>query len=365
MAFATAQSQVASALKGLDECPESVKQMFLTSLPNAFGQPGDLHQYQKEVGTMLRKTLEEARASASDGLEVQNAKVAEARTALEALQADVSSTQADEDSARAQLEGKNTLLEEAKETVTKEEALSTKTEVSKSQVTEEKQKLESAKAEVESVMNGSFQMLKNGGWDDDEVRDACIDAVCQYLQGGDVVLLAALPKALALTPDKRGTFDNITVEEASQTFLAKIDSLTRQLADGAEKFEDAEAEYLGSWAILDVARDDAKAASDARDVADRALQTATVQKKVATSKVMDQDKVLNELLSQAALIEAKVSLLDTALGAMCVLEAGEQVDAPADMEVEKDGKQDANVADKENAEGNAMTVDVLPLAVTA
>merc|ERR1712232_689544 len=62
----------------------------------------------------------------------------------------------------------------------------------------ERQKLESAKAEVESLQTGSFRMLLDGGWEDEEVRDACIDAVCSYLkdQGADAVLLAALPKAL-------------------------------------------------------------------------------------------------------------------------------------------------------------------------
>jgi len=355
MSFSTAQGQVATALKELSDCPENVKQMFLTSLPNVFGP--DLHQYQKDVASMMRSSLEAARSSAMHAQNATGEKVEEARTTLEVLQANLESTQGSEDAARSLLDEKIVALEQAKAQVNTEEGNYEQAKASKDSVADEKEKLEVSKAEVDSVMNGSFQMLLNGGWEDDEIRDVCIAAVCDYLteEDGDVVLMAALPKALLFPPATRGTFDTIAIDEAHRTISEKVSAIDVQLAAGEEKFEDATAESLGAWAIWDVARDNENIACEVRDKVDAELQAATVDKKLAVSNVHDQDATLANALSQATLLESKVQQLDLALAALTQLETGEL------LEKELAKEEDAMVVDKENVSvtdnSNAMMVD--------
>jgi len=360
---AAPQTQLTSAIKELSNCPESVKQMFLTGLPHAFGP--DAHPYQKEFASMMKQNLESARTSAVESQTASSQTVEEARTALEACKADVESMQSAEESAQAALDAEVTTLEKSKAAVKQEEVACQEAEASKVVVAGEKQSQETAKAEVESVKNGSFQMLVDGGWGDDEVRDACIDGVCNYLKGhgGDPVLMAALPPALSAQPAKRGAFDIMAVEEASKTISEKVSILSEQLAKGTETFEDVQAEYLGAWAILDVARDKENAAGKKRDQAEAELGDVVVNKKVAVSKVQEQAAALSNVLSEAALLEAKVQQLDLALGAIGKLEAGVEEDKENAVRADKENVANAPPADAEKKVSTVMAEQQAPAVV--
>merc|ERR1719440_991009 len=325
---------------------------------------------------MIRKTLETARSSASEAKAAISQSVEEARTALEACQADEVSMKATEEEARALLEQKNAALESRKAAVQKEEEVCKEAESAKEVAAADKQSLDEAKAELESIKNGTFQMLLDGGWGDEELRDQCIEAVCNYLQekGGDAckdgVLLAALPKALSNPPTSRGDFDAIAVEAASNAFSERASALAERIALSEEQWQDAHAEYLGAWAIWDVARDQEKAASDERDEAETAHEKVIVEKLLATSKVQDQDAALATVLSQATLLESKVQQLEQALVSLSQLEAGEDITADKEnvenaMEVDKENN--GNIpSTSEHAKLSSMAVDPqLPLAVTA
>merc|ERR1719440_1052311 len=321
---------------------------------------------------MIRKTLETARSSASEAQTAISQSVEEARTALEACQANEVSMKASEEEARALLDEKNTALESREAAVQKEEEVCKEAEAAKKVAAADKQSLEEAKAELESIKNGSFQMLLDGGWGDEELRDQCIEAVCNYLQekGGDVVLLAALPKALSNPPANRGDFDAIAVEAASNAFSEKMSALAERMASSEEQWEDAQAEYLGAWAIQDVARDQEKTPAHERDEAESAHEKVIVEKLLATSKVQDQDAALATVLSQATLLESKVQQLEQALVSLSQLEAGEDITADKEnvenaMEVDKENN--GNVpCTSENAKLSSMAVDPqLPLAVSA
>jgi hypothetical protein len=366
MAVPTARIQLAEAIKAIDDCPEPVKQMFITSLPNAFGP--DPHPYQKEVASMIRNASETARNTAQEAQGAMSQSVNEARTALEACQANEASMKDAQNTTRVVLEEKVAALETRKVAVLNEETLCKELKALEAEVMAEKQKLEEGKGELESIMNGSFQMLLDGGWEDEELRDGCIEAVCNYLgeQGGDTVLLAALPKALALPPAMRGPFDAIAVEAASSAFAEKVSALAAQIAENEERFEDAKAEYLGAWAISDVAMDEEKLASDERDEADAAHEMVIVEKKLAISKVQDQDAALANVLSQATLLESKIQQLDAAIAALSQLESGEadKEILQSAMEVDKENSVNIPVADQDVKE-SPMAVDQLPLAVAA
>jgi len=230
----------------------------------------------------------------------------------------------------------------------------------------ERQKLESAKSEVESLQTGSFRMLLDGGWEDEEVRDACIDAVCKYLQdqGADAVLLAALPKALARKPADCGAFDKITLDEASALFSSKVAESSSKLAEKEEEFEDIKAEHTGASAVRDLAWEKVCSTLEIRSTAEAALQQATVEKKLASSKVLDQESTLATLLSEAAIADAKVQQLDTAISGFALLEAGEP---PQAQEEDKENSNKENVAapTSEPTKTVAMEVDQGAVAATA
>jgi len=359
MATSAAQVQVATAIKEINGCPESVKQLLLAALPNAFGS--DLHQFQKEAAAMLRKSLEEARAAAGEAQVTVTQRVHEAQTILETFQADSERAAGAEEAAHAVLNEKTAARDAAHAMVQSEVIMCKETEDAKAVVVVERQTHEAAKAEVESVQNGSFRMLLDGGWEDEEVRDACIDAVCSYLNtdGADAVLLAALPKALACRPAESGAFDKVAVDACSRLFSEKVAACTAKLAEGEENFEDSTAEHLGARAILDVAREKEQAANEVRDNATADVRSAIVDKKLAVSKVMDQQAAVEAVSSEAALAEAKVQQLDLALVNFAQLEAGEDVDKE-----NKEVKENAMVVDEE-VKGDAMVVDQIPVAITA
>lgn len=359
MALASSQLKVSVAVKDLNDCTDSVKQMFLAALPNLFGP--DLHAYQKETAAMLRKSLEHARAAAGEVQVEATQRVMEARTVLETFQADVADTTACEDAARSVLHEKTTALESAQAVVEMEEKLCEEAKKAKDLIAEEREKLEAAKNEIESVQNGSLRMLLDGGWEDVEVRDACIEGVCSYLKNADtdVVLMASLPKALARRPADYGEFDKITIEETLRVFGDKIQSFTVQLSEGEERFEDATAEHMGAWAILDLARESVEAAREVRDKADQELQSAAGSKNLAVSKVSEQDTVLESLLKASAAADTKVQQFEEALRSFALLEAGEEPDA--------ENKENAMPVDmEENAKGiQSMVVDQSHNPVTA
>lgn len=306
---------------------------------------------------MLRKSLEQARAAAGEAQVTSTQRVNEAQTVLEALQADADRTKADEESAQSVLNEATAALEAAQSTVVNEETLCEEAKAVKAGLADERQRIEAAKNEVESILTGSFRMLLDGGWEDEGLRDACIEAVCSYLvsASADVVLLASLPKALGRRPTEHGVFDKIAVDEASRVLSEKVAECTAKLAEGEEQFEDAKAEHTGAWAVLDLAREKVQAASEVRDKADATLQTAAVDKKLALSKVMDQETILEALRSETKLADGKVEQFELALSAFAQLESGED----ADMENKE------NVVSVEEVKGKAMEIDQAQVAITA
>lgn len=307
---------------------------------------------------MLRKSLELARAKAGENQVAASQRSTEAQTVLETLQADVQSTTGVEEAARAELKEKVAAVELAQSTVKSEEELCEEAKAAKALVTVEHQKIEEAKAELESINNGSLRMLLDGGWEEEEVRDACIDGVCSYMGGedADAVLLAALPNALRCRPAECGAFDKIVVDEVSRFFSQKIAACEAQLAQGQESVDDAIAEHTGAWAILEMAREKVEATIEVRDSADAALGRATVDKKLAQSKAMDQDETLATMLAEAALAEGKVRTLNVALSSLAELEAGEP---PVNAD-----KENAMAVDEE-VKSAAIAFDHLPVAMTA
>jgi hypothetical protein len=191
-------------------------------------------------------------------------------------------------------------------------------------------------------------MLVSGSWDSDEAREDYLKPIMDYLQraGCDKVLLAALPKALGCSPEKRGDFAKLSVDEAVKRLNEKISSMTKSLEESKVKFEEANAENLGAWAIAEVARDVEGAALEARVTAENRLAKVTLDDKFALSQVQGIKMDVERVLAEQALIEAKISNIAAAVEEMDKLEAELVEPITESMETNKENINDSSPAAK-------------------
>jgi hypothetical protein len=335
--------------------------MFLQALPHLFG--GEQHEYAVRMTEMLGETLKQARAAGGEQQVSLAAHLEETQASLEAKQAEFVSAENSENAAKAAVEEKTLALSEMQKVTKVEEGLHQDAKESKTEIEQARQTLETAKAEVDTVANGSMQMLFQGTWDGEEARDDFVRVVCEYLQsmGCDKVLLASLPKALGCSPADRGTFSKLAVDTAMKQLSEKSGKLQQELEAGVDSFEQASAECLGAWAIADVARDKEREAADAKASAESVFQQAVVDGKLAKNKVADVGAERKRILSEQALLDAKVQDMDTALADMLRLESeGQQVD-----QQNEDGDMPAAKRMKTGDADNTMHISEVPPLITA
>jgi len=364
MALIAAQKKVASALKEHKDLPESIKKMLLHALPHAFG--ADVHEMQQQAAQMIRKALADGRLAAEEAQDAAAAKVKEAEATLETLRADVEASVSSEREACELVSEKAEVLEALEAKVKDEQKFVDAIKAEKAEVAAEQETLEKEKAKVETIQNVSFRMLLDGGWSDESLRDDCLEDVCNYLNthGVDTILMAALQKTLLLKPEERTAFDTVALEEASKFIAEKAAECTATLSQGQERFSDFHAEYLGAWSIWDLARDEARVATEARDGAEKARQKAIVDKKQAKLKVTEQEKLVDNLLKESTAADNKIKQLEDALAAIAQLEAGEEAmqditESKEDSAMEVDASNESAMTVDQTSKDSAVTVDHL------
>jgi len=324
-AIATASGQVEKVICDMEHCSDDVKTMLIRGLPHAFGS--DRHEYQAKFAGMLKTTLEQGKKWSEDMQQKNDQESQETKTALEVAQGNFSAMKDAENVAQTAKDGKVAAHKRAISATEAEFQLHNESLAKKIKVADDRKERENAKAEVASVLDGSLRMLMDGGWGDDELRDASIEGVCTHLKtlGSDPALLAALPKALSNKPADRGVFDNMAVDESHKVLSTKVQAVTEKLAEGAAQFEEVNAEFLGAWAIWEEAKDREVAASSEVSTSESALKIATRETKMAQTKVNELEQQIGVLTAQRTLLDAKVEEIDSAFQAFETLEKGEEV----------------------------------------
>jgi len=314
--------QISKALADLDQSQGEITpvKMLLKALPHLFG--GDRHQYQMQLTDMLRNTLKTANAAHADKKASTTAKVNEVKASLQTCQKEVLEAEQREKDAKEAEHEKASALIEKKQAKKKEEALQKEAKTTKEEAEKERQLIVKAKAEADSVANGSMQPLLQGGWEGEEARDDFITAVCDYLKSltTDKALLAALPKALACSPDSRGEYSKAATDAALKRLNENIAEIAKELDDGAEAYAQVSAESLGAWAIADLARDSELEAMKAKESAEAKVQEATIDCKVAKDKVTKIEFDLSVMQEEQGLLNQKIEDIDKALAEIVRLE---------------------------------------------
>jgi len=284
---------------------------------------------------MLKTSLEQAKKWSGEMQVKSDQEKDEMKNALEVAQGNLAAMKTEEEAARATKEAKVLAHKEAKAATESEKKVHAEAEAKKNRYAEERQEFEAARAEVASVLDGQLNMLMNGGWEDNELRDDSITAVCAYLKtiGADPALLSALPKALASKPTDRGDFDKIAVDEAFRVLSEKAALVAQQLAESSTQFDEVNGEYLGAWAIWEEAAAWEVNCSGEVAAAEVTVKSAAIETNMAQSKVQDLEKKMGLVNSQRFLLDQKAEQIDLAFGAMETLEKGEEVSQDVDMTI--------------------------------
>lgn len=294
--------------------------MFLSALPHMFG--GERHEFQLRLSNMLRDTLKQARDKRTEKRSSAMTSLEETKATMEKLQQEKSAAEAFVEKSQATVEEKAATLSEKQKEAKMASQIHTHTTRDNKSVETEHLELKESKGRIDSIVDGSLNFLVNGSWDSEETRDDFMKPVMDYLEdmGCNKVLLASLPKAFGCCPEKRGEFAKVAVREAVEQLKAKAASVGKSLEESKVRFEEAKAETLGAWAIADVALDDEKVAAAAKIEAETNLHNATVECKLALSKVTDIQEQVEGMQAEQASIEAKIAEIESALIEMDQLE---------------------------------------------
>merc|ERR1712232_46071 len=150
-------------------------------------------------------------------------------------------------------ETKALLLQEAEQNVANSEREHKKIEEAKDRLCKEREQVKQEKAQHHAVADGSLHLLLEGGWEDEEMKSAVIDAVLSHLGTckADEVLIAGAPSALGVKPESRHPFDIITVDAIVEVFKGQESKIDERLAQGEADEELMRAHALGMWAVAD------------------------------------------------------------------------------------------------------------------
>merc|ERR1719323_470818 len=160
-------------------------------------------------------------------------------------------------------------------------------------------------------------MLREGGWEDEDVRDAAVEAVAGSLSSlrADAALAAAAPKALAMRTDGRRDFDELAVGCVAEFLQERIPGLARELGGRAPAREDAEAEALGLRALAEREADEEAAALVDLATAQGAEEAAKLERQAAEAEVARAQAALSVRLAEQVCEEDWAKRVDIALEA--------------------------------------------------
>jgi len=177
-----------------------------------------------------------------------------------------------------------------------------RSESARSRIMEERSKFEAEKAESAKFLEG--------GW---EGIDAEIVQEQLKVIGAEPALIAAVPGALAVEPEKRGDFDALTTRALTSSLKERALTVESQLLKNQEEERSASSFALGAWAFADVAKGQATLAADKVAESEKLLATETAEVKKCSTSVTAQEEALQAAKREQTLADDKVHELSSAM----------------------------------------------------
>mmetsp|Transcript_2670 Transcript_2670/g.8281 ORF Transcript_2670/g.8281 Transcript_2670/m.8281 type:complete len:375 (+) Transcript_2670:77-1201(+) len=293
---------------------ESSRNMLIAGLPFALRSPsgGEAHTFQKGLVGLTEAALAAMRAMAVEALEgcEEEARAADQRFSL----AQVAVCDAAEaiPVKREEREVKAAAVKEVEAEVASAEKYFNGLEKIKEEVLTLRGEAKGRKKAADAAISALEKLKTESGEEQDTaaVMD-CLSLVC-----AEQALMAAAPHALAAKPSERRQFDNTTLQEIARVLGQTSTKVEEELAAGAEGEADAEAEALGAWAILDIARERLGEAKFALNQTQRAIKAAESAEEAAKTNVESCRAAVSATLVQQTLTEARIQELDVAIAAL-------------------------------------------------
>lgn len=345
--------KVITSLANANACTSSP--MLAAGLPHTILASTSRHAYQDELLQMVQDTLKAERKTIQDSIAALNSKLEAGNGEVETARASAKEASSAEELAQQAAKTQETAVVAA----SREEARAKKTlaqgEAAKASIvkvhTEERLQVDQAKF----VAEGSLSMLRSGGWEDAEIREASVAAVIELLTKikAEDVLVAAAPAALGAKPDARGAFDKAVEQGVSDAVAGHVAKIEETLAKGERELEEANAEALGLWAIHEEAKDLVSAAEAELASANEAAKEAEANTKAVEKEMNAKEQAIGNSLEEQTLHEKKLAETDAGVEALERLRVGNYVVEP---EVEAPPAADEAMAEAP-AEATAATAD--------
>lgn len=176
-----------------------------------------------------------------------------------------------------------------------------RSETARSRIMEERHLLDMGKANSQKFMEG--------GW---EVMD--VNLVQEQLKsfGAEPALIAAVPGALAVPPEQRGTFDALTTQALILSLKEGAEKMDALLVKNQEQERSASSFALGAWAFADVAKGQAAAAAEKVAESEKSLALVVAELAQCSSSVATHEQALQAAAREQTLADEKVQEINFA-----------------------------------------------------
>lgn len=315
---------IMQVLYELEEYPEQSRTMIMEGLPHALAHETPKHEYQEKFLSLFQGMLEDARRFAAEKQATAEETSKLEETSLQSLQAAYSEATAAAEAARVAALDQASAMEKARQAVKDAERDHKETEREQSRFDKAFDQLLEEKAKVAYVLEGSFLLLAEGGWEDEDAKASAVDTVQSYLEGigAEKVLVAAAHAALSTKMDSRKPFDKVTVEHVREVLEEKMRDITAKVEHEQIYYDKAKAELLGAWALADVARDNMLRAEDSCNAAEAARQASLKQQEEAQVGLCTQEAAQKAAVATLQQASEKVRLVEKAFCDFEQLRAG-------------------------------------------
>jgi len=298
----------------------------------------DRHQMQISMLGMVTEALEKAQGEAQEAEAAAKEDMKTSHEQLEALKATATAASETLAAARTKVSEKKEAVGECKRCIATEEQEYRKADAldrsgKKVMAGIEKRKKQ-ASALLASILEKEF-LSANG----EEVKknEDTADAVKEYLleADADAVLIAAVPSVLDKGASERTGFDVVVYSTVKELLEKKVANLDTEIEAEAARQEDAHAEALGAFALVDLANERMESARVELKEAETVVASCKEKLAEADTAVKEGGRAYAQCQASVARAEVKSRQCCEAMDLFKVLQAGpDAVEATTDMVID-------------------------------
>ncbi|CAE8728061.1 unnamed protein product, partial [Polarella glacialis] len=180
---------------------------------------------------LIQAAIEAARCIAAEKQAAFGPQIESAKLVASQHQAAFDALVQAERQASADAEAKAEVVKASQEEVDNVKVEHSQVEASGRAAAECLEKLRAEQSAGTAISEGSLRMLMEGGWEDEELMQAAVDAVTEHLTNihAEKALVAAVAGGLAVKPAARGLFDQITLESLTEVLAARALELQQKI----------------------------------------------------------------------------------------------------------------------------------------